>query len=160
MKKRNGGFSLLELVVAVFLIALVIASTLLIIAANLNIIMKANERMISTTLAMYQIETVKNIDFPPIYYDTQDNFGHETTVDPPTPGYCAAADFTPPEFATKLRVERYVYAYDESGAMDTAFDNTRYDRAQKLKILTYIIRKKGNYVLLQITTWVSRNGLY
>lgn len=154
----RNGFSILELVVSMFLLALVIAGVLLLMAANLSIIQRANERMIATALAMYQIESVKNIDFPPVYYDIQNRFG-ESTIYQPDPG-TGRLDFTPREFQEKFKVERYVIAYATDGTQVNTSLPDYYDRAMLMEIPVYVIRKRDNRVILKTTTLISRNGLY
>ena len=164
MVKR--GFSLLELVIAIFLIAVVIGTVLLLLAANLNIINKANELMIANALVQYSIEEVKNIDFPPVYADRQDRFGKEITsensvdIENPDPD----ADFTPPGFADKFEVRRYNISYFSDGTVvDTTpakSQDTYNDESFMRKIMVYVIRRKDGKLILKTSTFVSRNGLY
>ncbi|MCM8761964.1 MAG: type II secretion system GspH family protein, partial [Candidatus Omnitrophica bacterium] len=53
--RKAKGFTVLELVVAIFLIAIVIGTVLLIMSANLNIIDKANDILVANALAQYTI---------------------------------------------------------------------------------------------------------
>ena len=160
--KSDGGkgFSLLELIIAIALIAIVIGGVLLLIAGNLNVMQKANEIMIATAMGQYQIESVKNIDFPPVYYDRQDDFGEKKNNESEiTVGN--GADFTPLEFSEKFKVERYVIGYDSSGNPIVNWEtSTNYDQAMLLKIIVYVLRKKDNSVILRTSTYISRNGLY
>ena len=159
---KKKGFSLLEMIVAIFLIAVVIGTVLLLMAANLNVISKANEIMISNALAQYSIEEVKNIEFPPVYSDRQDYFGdeigYETEIDLTNPD--PDANFTPPEFADKFEVRRYVIGYNSSGNIIADFDNTKYDNAMLLKVIVYVLRKKDNKVISKREIFISRNGLF
>ncbi|MCD6408589.1 prepilin-type N-terminal cleavage/methylation domain-containing protein [bacterium] len=157
MVKR--GFSLLELVIAIFLIAVVIGTVLLLLAANLNIINKANELMIANALVQYSIEEVKNIDFPPVYADRQDYFGDEITYDSIV-DVSFYSDWTPKEFKEKFKIIRFVQGYDSSGSLIIDFNNTKYDEAMILKIIVYVIRRKDGKLILKTSTFVSRNGLY
>jgi len=156
---KKSGFSVLELVIAIFLIAVVIGVTLLLIAGNLNIIYKSNELMIATALAQYSMEEVKNIDFPPVYYDRQDYFGDEIQYDSIV-DVSYYGDYTPEDFKDKFRIIRFVQGYDSSGQIIADFDSTKYDDAMLLKVIVYILRKKDNSVILKNTLYISRNGLY
>ena len=158
MVKKNG-FSLLELVVAIFLIAIVIGTVLLLLAGNLNVINKANEIMIANALAQYSIEEVKNIEFPPVYSDRQDYFGDEITYDSIV-DVSFYSDWTPKEFKEKFKIIRFVQGYDSSGSLIIDFNNTKYDEAMILKIIVYVIRRKDGKLILKTSTFVSRNGLY
>ncbi|MCM8768583.1 MAG: type II secretion system GspH family protein [Candidatus Omnitrophica bacterium] len=156
----KAGFSLLELVISIFLVALVIAGTLLLLAANLMLIQKAQERVLATAVAQGQAELVKGIDFPPIYYDLEDDFGEETDIENPQPG--AGTDYSEEEYRDKFKVYRYVVGYDASGRVveATLSKEDYYDRAVLLKVYIYVLRRKNNYPVLSTVVFVSKNGLY
>jgi len=158
--KRKEGFSLLELVISMFLIAMVIAGTLLLLAGNLMVIQKAQERLLATAVAQYQAELVKAIDFPPVYYDLQDDFGEETDIDPPSPG--GGIDYAEPDYRQRFKVNRYVVGYDAYGRLlDPHLDEEEYySQAVYLKIYIFVLRRKGNMKILENLVLVSRNGLY
>jgi len=153
------GFSLLELIISIALIAIVIGAVLLLIAGNLNVMQKANEIMIATAMGQYQLESVKNIDFPPVYYDRQDDFGEKKNNESAINDVGNGADFTPLEFSEKFKVERYVIGYDSSGN-NLDWSSSSYDDAMLLKIIIYVLREKDNSVILRTSTYISRNGLY
>jgi len=157
MKK---GFSILELTIAIFLIAAVLGTVLLLMAANARVISHANELMISSALVQYQVDIVKNIDFPPVYFNNQDGFGYETPDENPVPGACTDANFTPPGYEKEYRVERYVNGYKADGSIITNFDSTQYDTAMLLKIRIFVLRKKDNTVLMKIVSFITRNTFY
>lgn len=161
------GFSLLELVIAIFLIAVVIGTVLLLLAANLNIINKANELMIANALVQYSIEEVKNIDFPPIYADMQDRFGKEIENENIVDITQADTDavFTPSGFTDKFEVRRYNISYFSDGTIVdtdpiTKSQDTYNSESFLRKILVYVIRKRDKRLILKTSTFVSRNGLY
>ena len=58
---KKKGFSLLEMIVAIFLVAVVIGTVLLLMASNLNVINKANEIMISNAPVSYTHLTLPTI---------------------------------------------------------------------------------------------------
>ncbi len=156
---KKKGFSLLEMIVAVFLIAVVIGTVLLLMAANLNVISKANEIMISNALAQYSIEEVKNIEFPPVYSDRQDYFGDEIQYDSIV-DISYYGDYTPDEFKDKFRIIRFVQGYYPNSQLIPDFNNTLYDEAMKLKVIVYVLRKKDNEVITKREVFISRNGLF
>ena len=156
---KKKGFSLLEMIVAIFLMAVVIGTVLLLMAANLNVINKANEIMISNALAQYSIEEVKNIEFPPVYSDRQDYFGDEIQYDSIV-DISYYGDYTPDEFKDKFRIIRFVQGYYPNGQIIPDFNNTLYDDAMKLKIIVYVLRKKDNKVISKREIFISRNGLF
>jgi prepilin-type N-terminal cleavage/methylation domain-containing protein len=165
MVKR--GLTLIEVVVAIFLVAGVIATGLLLLSGNLNVIKKANELTIANALMQYSIEEVKNIDFPPVYYDrlkdqtTYGKIADEVETDslyhindnPPV-----YTDFTPEQYKADYRVIRFVRGYDGSGQILVPPIN--YDNAMALEFIVYVLRKRGNQVLLKQTIYRSRDGLY
>jgi len=164
MVKKNG-FSLLEMIVAIFLIAVVIGTVLLLMASNLNVINKANEIMISNALSQYSIEEVKNIEFPPVYSNRQYYFGKCVSTEPSSlPGLesspPAGPNVTPDEFKDKFKVERYVIGYDSSGNIIADFNNTKYNDAMKLKVIVYVLRKRDNAVISKREIYISRNGMF
>ena len=71
MKK---GFSLLEMVIAVFIIALVIGFSLFLMGAGLQITKKSNEMILAASIAQYEIDYARNIPFPPTTNDRQADF--------------------------------------------------------------------------------------
>ena len=162
---KKSGFSLLELVIAIFLISIVIGATLLLIAGNLRIIHRANEMMVATALAQYNMEEIKNFDFPPVYYDKQGFFGDRPAagtykepdeIDPINDGI----DRTPEEFKDKFIVKRFDFRYDSSGNfLDGSIPNDT-DKTMLHRVDIYILRKKDNSVILKNTLYISRNGLY
>lgn len=171
IRKRKGssqkkGFTLLELVVAIFLIAVVIGTALLIIAANLNIIDKANDILVANALAQYTIEDVKNIEFPPVYYDRQASFGDRPLkdsntykgpdeVDPLTDG----GDWTPDELQDRYIVRRYNFRYD--GSVNLLTDATQPDteRTMSHRIDVYVLRKRDKALILNNYILISRDGI-
>ena len=161
------GLTLIEVVVAIFLVAGVIATGLLLLSGNLNVIKKANELTIANALMQYSIEEVKNIDFPPVYYDrlknqtTYGKIADEITedsllyIDSNPPVY---TDFTPEQYKADYRIIRFVRGYDGSGQILVPPIN--YDNAMALEFIVYVLRKRGNQVLLKQTIYRSRDGLY
>ena len=166
MKKR--GFTILEMVVAIFLIAIVLGTVLLLMAANLNVLDKANDLLVANALAQYTFEDVRNIDFPPVYYDRQGRFGDRPVsnlppiyklpaeVDPVTDG----GDWTPAELIDKYIVKKYDFRYDFAGAplSDPAVSDT--DLAMMHRVDVYILRRKDSSVILTDSIFISRDGLF
>ena len=72
---KKKGFTILELVIAIFLLAVVIGTALLIMASNLNVIDKSNDIVVANALIQHTVEDIYNIEYPPVYYDRQDDFG-------------------------------------------------------------------------------------
>ncbi|MCM8811210.1 MAG: type II secretion system GspH family protein [Candidatus Omnitrophica bacterium] len=160
------GLTLLEVLIALFLMAIVIAGGLLLMSGNLNIMKKSNELTIASALMQYMVEDVKNIDFPPVYYDKQNQFG-----DRPTNGSIYKSpeqidlkqdgnDWTPDIYKNDFIVKKFDFRYDSSGNFlsDATLSDT--DRTQLHRIDIYILRKRGSYVLLKQTIYRSRDGIY
>ena len=157
------GFTLVEMVVAIFLIAVVLSGVLLLMAANLNVIDKANETMVANALLQYTLEEVRNIDFPPVHCDRQSSFGDRPgngtyktpeSINPVEDGN----DWTPVEFSDRFIVKKYDFRYkwdgtflDGTTANDT--DNTMYHRVD-----VYILKRRGNSIILQNSAIISRDG--
>ncbi|MGC8977339.1 MAG: type IV pilus modification PilV family protein [Candidatus Ratteibacteria bacterium] len=159
MVKNEKGLTLIEVVISIFLIAAVIATGLLILSGNLNVIKKANELTIANALLQYSIEEIKNIDFPPVYYDRQNEFGDEVETESII-DVNLYTDFTPDFYKNDYRIIRFVQGIDSSGNIIQNFNNTMYDNAMALKITIYILRRRGNQVLLKSIVYRSRDGLY
>lgn len=164
--EKNRGFTILELVVAIFLIAVVIGTALLIMAANLNVIDKANDILIANALAQYTIEDVKNIEFPPVYYDRQSSFGDRPLKDsntykspdevvPETDGN----DWTPEELQDKYIVRRYNFRYggNNNFLSDTTQPDT--DLTMMHRVDIYVLRKRDKALILNDYIIISRDGL-
>jgi len=144
---KKKGFSLLEMIVAIFLMAVVIGTVLLLMASNLNVINKANEIMISNA-------------------DRQDYFGKEITdegsIDITNPDL--DADFTPPEFADKFEIRRYNISYLSDGTIvdtnATESQQTYNDKSFIRKVIVYVLRKRDNAVISKREIYISRNGMF
>ncbi|HOM25945.1 MAG TPA: prepilin-type N-terminal cleavage/methylation domain-containing protein, partial [bacterium] len=117
---NKNGLTLLEVLIAVFLMAIVIAGGLLLISGNLNVIKKANELTIATALLQYTIEDIKNIDFPPVYYDRQGNFGDEVETESIV-DVNLYTDYTPVFYKNDYRIIRFVQGLDSSGNIISNF---------------------------------------
>jgi len=152
---RRSGFSLLEMIIAIFLVAVVLATVVLIIAANLNALRRAGDVTAAAALARSQIEEVRSLDFPPVYHDRQVEFG-ESPVGQPGSG---TVNYAPAEFRNRFKVERFVAGYAADGS-EVALGQNGFDGAVMLKIVVYVLRRKDNMVLSKTVTHVTRNGLY
>lgn len=162
----KNGLTLLEVLIAIFLMAIVIAGGLLLMSSNLNVMKKANELTLATALMQYMVEDVKNIDFPPIYYDRQNNFGDRPVssnqykrpdeVNPITDGN----DWTPDVYKNDFITRRYDFRYSSDGNFLSNSNSSDTDITQLHRIDIYILRKKGKYIILKQTVYRSRDGLY
>ena len=166
-KKSAGscGFTLLELVISIFLIAVVLGTILLLLSANLNVIERANEMMIANALAQYSLEEVKNIEFPPVYTDRQSDYGDRPesggnymppeSVDPANDGQ----ERTPGGEAGSFMVKRYDFRYDAGGNF---LDGSTSDETEKTAyhlVDIYVLKKNDRSVLLKNSVMISRDGL-
>jgi hypothetical protein len=144
----------------------IFATGFLIISGNLNITKKAILLTIGNSLMQYSIEEIKNIDFPPIYYDKLKNskVADESETDIISlQNIDSYTDFTPEKYKPDYRIIRLVQAYDISGnlILPTPDDvSYYYDTAMYLKFTIYILRKRDNQVLLKETIYRVRDGLY
>jgi len=164
-KHQKAGFTMVELVVSIFLIAVVIGVVLLIMAANLNVIDKANEILVANALAQYTIEDVKNIEFPPVYYDRQSRFGDRPLKDSSTykgPDEAKpvddGGDWTPDEMQDKYIVRRYDFRYDGSGVLFTDTTQPDTDRTMSHRVDVYVLRKRDKAEILRDYIIISRDG--
>jgi len=167
---KNAGFTMLELVVSIFLIAVVIGTVLLVMSANLNVIDKANDLLVANALAQYTLEDVSNIEFPPVYYDRQSSFGDRIIINPPSSTYkkpeevnetdlkTQGNDWTPEEMQDKYIVRRYDFRYDGSGALLSDATQPDTDRTMKHRVDVYVLRKRDKSVILNDYIIISRDG--
>ncbi|MCM8821654.1 MAG: hypothetical protein NC831_02420 [Candidatus Omnitrophica bacterium] len=146
------GFSVLELVVAVFLLTIVIGTGLLIIAGNLNIMKKSNEILIASAIAQYHIEIVKTIDFPPVCSDRQSEFPKKMGENDEFDNSYQVSSLDP---YYKVLMGCVWYKYDGSEASDTEIDQVA---LRKIKI--EIRRIKDDYPLIAMPVYITRNGIY
>ena len=167
---KQRGFTILELVVAIFLIAIVLGTVLLLMAANLNVMDKANDIMIANALSQFTIEDVRNIEFPPVYYDRQGRFGdrpidtatseykNHDGVDPVNDGN----EWTPKpaELQEQFIVRRYDFRYDAAGGFLKEPTDADTDMAMKHRVDVYVLRRKDKSIVLQDFIIISRNGLF
>ena len=164
---KSAGFTMLELVVSIFLIAVVIGTVLLVMSANLNIIDKANDLLVANALKQYTFEDVFNIEFPPVYYDRQSRFGDRIINPSPPPTYKGpdeidpttdGGDWTPEEMQDKYIVRRYDFRYDGSGSFLSDATQSDTDSAMKHRIDVYVLRKRDKSVILNDYIIISRDG--
>ncbi|HPO52722.1 MAG TPA: prepilin-type N-terminal cleavage/methylation domain-containing protein [bacterium] len=146
------GFSILELVVAMFLLTIVVGTGLLIIAGNLNVMQKANEMLLASAVAQYCAESVKTIDFPPVYADRQLDFPKKISENAPlTSSYQVPA----PDPSFRVYMGCVWYKSDGSEATDNETDLVV---LRKVKI--EVRRPKDNYLLFSMPVFITRNGMY
>ena len=162
----KNGFSVLELTVSMFLIAIILGVVLLLMAGNLNTITKANEIMVANALTQYTIEEVKNIDFPPVYYNER-TYGDRpiqgsSFKKPEEINYISdGKDWTPLEFQNQFKVKKFDFRYNSNGnQLITDITGPDTDSAMLHRIDIYILRKKDNALISKTTTYISRNGKY
>ncbi len=136
-------------------------------AANLNILDKANDLLVANALSQYTIEDVRNIEFPPVYHDRQSRFGdrpidgnykNHVTVDPVNDG----GDWTPEpkELQNKFIVRRYDFRYDRAGVFLEEPTVPDTDIAIKHRVDVYVLRRKDNSIVLQDSIVISRDGMF
>jgi type II secretory pathway pseudopilin PulG len=145
----KAGFSILELVVAMFLLTIVVGTGLLIIAGNLNIMQKSNEMLLASAIAQYYIEMVNIIDFPPVYADRQSDYPQKISETDPLP------QISSPDPSFKVYAGCVWYKSDGSEATDTEID-----KVVLRKIKLEVRRAKNDYLLLRMPVFITRNGIY
>jgi len=166
IKGESGakGFSLLEIIVAMFLIAIVLGTVLMLMAANLNVIGRANELMVANALAQYTIEDVRNINFPPVYYNRQAAFGDRPgngtyktpdSVNPATDG----KNWAPSNFEGDFIVRRYDFRYGGDGLFLDGSTANDTDTAMHHRIDIYVLKKKDAAVIMKNSVIISRDGM-
>jgi len=148
----NKGFSILELVVAIFLITIVVGTGLLIIAGNLNVMKKSNEMLIAAAVAQYHIEIVKTIDFPPVCSDRLSDFPKKITDSADFDTSCQVNSFDP---NFKVYMGCVWYKNDGTEATTTETDLTV---LRKMKI--EVRRSKDDYKLISMPVFITKNGIY
>lgn len=143
------GFSILELVVAIFLLTIVIGTGLLIIAGNLNLMKKSNEILIASAIAQYHIELVRTIDFPPVYADRQTDFPPKISENGPL--------IEVPTIEPNFRVLMGCIWYKADGSEAT---ETETDKVVLRKVKIEVRRKKDNLLMIDMPVFITRNGIY
>lgn len=138
---ENCGFTLLEMVIAMFIIAIVIAFSLLLLGDGLRKSVKANVVLTASALAQYEIDRVKNIAFPPTTDDRQSEFNDRTESE-----YDYNSDYD---------VQVLNDSYSSWG---TLISDTNYDAAMIRKIEVNVYKTGETDPLVTLTTYISRNG--
>ena len=159
MKKSKLGFSLLEMIIAVFIIALVIGFSLFLMGTGLQITKKSNEMILSASIAQYEIDYAKNIPFPPTTFDRQADFSAD-----PRDGTNPATDswFINESYSKDLELwvgHRYFYS---TGLLipDDGFGQPTggYDMVALIELTVRVRRKRDDTLLLKTSTYIARNG--
>jgi len=152
----QAGFSILELVVSIFILAVVIGTGMLLIAANLNLMTKSNDIMIATALAQYESENIRNIDFPPVYSDR--------TADTPIGDYPPRiSDSQPPSYNAGSPNANYkilVGCVWFGGQGQEITDSTNTDSVVLRKVKIEIRRTRDNALIYYLPLFITRNGMY
>jgi type II secretory pathway pseudopilin PulG len=153
----QAGFSILELVVSIFILAVVIGTGMLLIAANLNLMTKSNDIMIATALAQYESENIRNIDFPPVYSD-------RTADDTPIGDYPPRiSDSQPPSYNAGSPNANYkilVGCVWFGGQGQEITDSTNTDSVVLRKVKIEIRRARDNALIYYLPLFITRNGMY
>lgn len=147
------GFSVLELVVSIFLLTVVIGTGILIIAGNLNIIKKSNETLIAAAIAQYHIELARTIDFPPVCSDRQSEFPKKIAEDTAFDSSYQVSSLDP-----SFNVFMGCVWYKDDGSEET--DENKKDSVVLRKIKIEVKRSKDNYLLIAMPVYITRNGIY
>ena len=140
------GFSLLEMVIAIFIIAVVLAFSLAAMGRGMTVSAKSNDLTIATAIAEQEMARVKNIAFPPTTADRQSDFNDK--------GYPLPVDAEPP-YNNDFKVQVLNDSYDSTM---TLLSDTDYDNTMLRKITVNVYRKRDNVRLVAFTTYISRNG--
>ncbi|MGI6595248.1 MAG: type II secretion system protein [Candidatus Ratteibacteria bacterium] len=173
---KKKGFTILELVIAIFLLAVVIGTALLIMASNLNVIDKSNDIVVANALIQHTVEDIYNIEYPPVYYDRQGDFGDRPAISNPTPPpdkvYIRpeevnllddGTDMMPPDFPDEIKnkyiLKKYDFRYNADGDFLSNADVDDTDETAKHRIDIYVLRKSDKAVLLEEHILISRDGL-
>ncbi|NLG11484.1 MAG: prepilin-type N-terminal cleavage/methylation domain-containing protein [Elusimicrobia bacterium] len=168
---KKKGFTILELVIAIFLLAVVIGTALLIMASNLNVIDKSNDIVVANALIQHTVEDIYNIEYPPVYYDRQDDFGDRPLDEDDNDLYKEPEDIDlltdgddhmpadfPDEIKNKYILKKYDFRYDDNDLLTDATDGDT-DKTVKHRIDIYVLRKSDKAVLLEEHILISRDGL-
>ena len=154
MEKR--GFSLLEMIIAISIIAVVIAFSLVAMGTGLQLTKKTEALILATSIAQYEIDYARNIPFPPTTNDRQSEFTSSPRdgTDPPDSGkwcdgdiICNGTNYKDLEFQVAC------IRYDKDG-VSTSSDNETMLR----KIKVFVRRKSDEQIILTTSTYISRNG--
>ncbi|MCK4437327.1 type II secretion system protein [bacterium] len=140
--RGDSGFTLLEMVIAMSIIAIVLAFSLMLMGDGMRKAVKANTIVTAAALAQYEIDRVKNIAFPPTTDDRQDEF-NDTDQDP----YPYDSDY---------RVEVLNDSYDAGGS--GPISDTSYDATMIREITVNVYKTGSSDPLVTLTTYVARNG--
>ena len=136
--RENSGFSLLEMLIAMSMIAIVLAFSLMLMGDGLRKAVKANAVVTASALAQYEIDYAKNIAFPP------------TTVERAFKNYDTNDD-----------------AVDDDGEYQACSYNSSYevwvlsavDTSENIYTITVKVRDADTDALLtELQTYISRNG--
>jgi len=151
---KNSGFSLLEMIIAMSIIAIVIAFSLALMGDGMRRVVKANELLTATALAQYEVDRVKNIAFPP------------TTIDKLADRDEYAKKKGNISYNANFQVEVKDFLYDRNGSYIVTCDDpavpptqAQYDDTMIRKITVDIYRKKDDAKIVTLTTYISRNGV-
>ncbi|MFH0795504.1 MAG: prepilin-type N-terminal cleavage/methylation domain-containing protein [Candidatus Omnitrophota bacterium] len=139
---RRQGFSLLEMVIAIFIIAVVVAFSLSLLARGLGNSAKSSDLTIATALAEQEMSRIKNITFPPTTVDRQGKYA-KTKTDADIP------------YNNDFQVEVTSTGYDGSDPPSTTTVN---DDTMLRKITVNVYRKRGDAKLVTLITYIARNG--
>ena len=169
---KKKGFTILELVIAIFLLAVVIGTALLIMASNLNVIDKSNDIVVANALIQHTVEDIYNIEYPPVYYDRQDDFGDRPLDEDDNDLYKEPEDIDlltdgddhmpadfPDEIKNKYILKKYDFRYNADGDFLSNADVDDTDETAKHRIDIYVLRKSDKAVLLEEHILISRDGL-
>jgi len=144
------GFSLLEMVVAIFLIAIVLAFSLAVMGRGMGVSAKSNDLTVATAITEEEMERIKNIPFPPTTIDRQDAYVDKNIQDAEPP---YNNDFQIEVSNTSYLATDFTEIPDSDEMTIENLNNTMLRR-----IVVNVYRKRDSVKLVTFYTYIARNG--
>jgi len=134
------------MVIAIFIIAVVLAFSLIAMGKGMGLSAKSSDLTVATKIAEQEMARIKNIPFPPTTVDRQFEFndkGNPTPVDANQP------------YNNDFQIQVLNNSYDGTF---TLLANSAYDDTMLRKITINIYRKRDGAKLVTLYTYIARNG--
>ncbi len=142
----RNGFSLVELLIAIFILAVVVISLVNVFVYGFNLIQKSEQVSLATRVAQLEVEKYRTLAFDLI-----------TTFNPST----ATKQFTRTEYPFLFRTDGSPYL--RNGRMTTAFGSGAVGAfgEQDIVKLTVIIdwELRSHPIRKDVVTYITRNGI-
>ncbi len=115
---------------------------------------KSSEILLASAVAQFHIESIRAIDFPPVYSDRQSDFPKKISDDS---AFDTDTSYMVNSFDPSFKVYMACVWYKNDGS-EAGSDEI--DKVVLRKVKIEVKRSKDDYPLIKMPVFITRNGIY